>query len=60
MREGGLKARSEPAPDKPAAPAPPQLDLEFPAPLDAKRRKALKAAVDELSEIRRRLNSFLA
>jgi len=61
MREGGLKARSEPAADpKPAAPTVPQLDLEFPAPLDAKRRKALNAAIEELSEMRRRLNSFLA
>jgi DNA-binding transcriptional MerR regulator len=60
MREGGLKARSEPPVDKEPAPAAPQLDLEFPAPLDAKRRKALKAAIDELSEMRRRLNSFLA
>jgi DNA-binding transcriptional MerR regulator len=58
MREGGLK-RSEPPPDKPAEPTAPQLDLEFPAPLDAKRRKALKAVIDELSEMRRRLNNFL-
>jgi DNA-binding transcriptional MerR regulator len=59
MREGGLKTRSAPPPDKPAEPTAPQLDLEFPAPLDAKRRKALKAAIDELSEMRRRLNNFL-
>ena len=59
MREGGLKPRGEAASDKPAEPAVPQLDLEFPAPLDGKRRKALKAAIDELGEMRRRLNSFL-
>ena len=59
MREGGLKPRSEPPAAKPAEPSAPQLDLEFPAPLDAKRRKAIKAAIDELSEMRRRLASFL-
>jgi len=59
MREGGLKPRSDSLVAKPAEPAAPQLDLEFPAPLDAKRRKAIKAAIDELSEMRRRLASFL-
>jgi DNA-binding transcriptional MerR regulator len=59
MREGGLKPRSDPATAKPAEPTAPQLDLEFPAPLDAKRRKAIKAAIDELSEMRRRLANFL-
>ena len=59
MREGGLKPRTEPPATKPAESSAPQLDLEFPAPLDAKRRKAIKAAIDELSEMRRRLASFL-
>ena len=59
MREGGLKPRSDQPPAKPAEPEAPQLDLEFPAPLDAKRRKAIKAAIDELSEMRRRLGNFL-
>ena len=59
MREGGLKPRTEPPAAKPAESSAPQLDLEFPAPLDAKRRKAIKAAIDELSEMRRRLASFL-
>ena len=60
MREGGLKPRTDPPPAKPTEPSAPQLDLEFPAPLDAKRRKAIKAAIDELSEMRRRLASFLS
>ena len=59
MREGGLKPRTDQPAAKPAEPSAPQLDLEFPAPLDAKRRKAIKAAIDELSEMRRRLASFL-
>ena len=59
MREGGLKPRTDQPAAKPAEPSVPQLDLEFPAPLDAKRRKAIKAAIDELSEMRRRLASFL-
>jgi DNA-binding transcriptional MerR regulator len=59
MREGGLKPRTDQPAATPAEPSAPQLDLEFPAPLDAKRRKAIKAAIDELSEMRRRLASFL-
>jgi len=60
MREGGLKPRTDQPAANPAEPSAPQLDLEFPAPLDAKRRKAIKAAIDELSEMRRRLASFLS
>ena len=59
MREGGLRTRGKPAPDMLAAPTAPQLNLEFPAPLGAKRRTALEAAIDELNDMRRRLNNFL-
>jgi DNA-binding transcriptional MerR regulator len=60
MREGGLKPRTDQPAAKPAEPSAPQLDLEFPAPLDAKRRKVIKAVIDELTEMRRRLASFLS
>ena len=59
MRGGGLRARGKPAPDLPAAPTALQVNLEFPAPLDAGRRRALKVAIAELSDMRRRLNNFL-
>src|SRR5262250_1324332 len=46
MREGGLKTRGEGSPAAgrtgAAAADAPQLDLELPAPLDAKRRKIVK------------------
>jgi DNA-binding transcriptional MerR regulator len=60
MREGGLKPRTDQPAAKSAEPSAPQLDLEFPAPLDAKRRKVIKAVIDELTEMRRRLASFLS
>jgi DNA-binding transcriptional MerR regulator len=73
MREGGLKTRAEAPPDgapPPAAPAPapatpaarppaPQLDLGLGTPLDPERRRALQTVIEELSDMRRRLDRAL-
>jgi hypothetical protein len=59
MREGALRTRGKPARDILAAPAAPQVNLKVPAVLDSGRRRALKAVIAELSDMRRRLNNFL-
>ncbi|MFO1056994.1 MAG: MerR family transcriptional regulator [Dongiaceae bacterium] len=73
MREGGLKTRAEAPPDgvpPAAAPGPgpstpagkppaPQLDLGLGMPLDPERRRALQTVIEELSDMRRRLDRAL-
>jgi DNA-binding transcriptional MerR regulator len=72
MREGGLKTRAEAPPDgvppppatpepaaSPAKPATPQLDLGLGTPLDPERRRALQTVIEELTDMRRRLDRAL-